>query len=236
MIRELLDKIKVEENIVRRKPAIKTIPKKRWPSRLVEGTVLIKGVSEKAWFFPKWPSVKVIAAAGGYDQTGVMLTQELKKQYPAYFVHRPIPHANVREMTDPYSQVIRNQFTECAVTDPTAVAALRKRNEAFFRKGLTLKLRLKNKRSTLDGHTLTDEQLEILSAQYYKQYMNQLVKLDAWIEKEDISLLKKLKSSHFVGVVQGRALMKFFPPLEYLKLNELPITLKVISHLKRWAM
>ena len=230
MIKELLEEV-AKETKVSRKPSIKKIPDKRLPQRLKIGTAYDKKKDKiiKAVFLPQWPSLTVIAAAGDFTQTGSLLTQEIKKKYPAYFIHRPIPHSNVREMTDPYNQVTRNQFTDCAINDPTAVAALRKRNEAFFRKGLTLKLRLKNKRSELDGHTLTDEEMEILSAGAYMQYKEQLTKLDTWIEKEDISLLRKLKSSHFVGVVQGRSLMKFFPPLEYLEHGELPVTLKVIS-------
>ena len=48
-------------------------------------------------------------------------------------------------------------------------------------------------------------------------------------KKKHVGLLSKIKSSHFVGTVQGRFLVKHFPPLSLLEPNQLPITLKVIS-------
>ena len=202
------------------------------PRKLRQKTMVIPGREKdgpvRVVLLPNIPNIKVMAAAGG-TSTGAITTNELKEKYPNYFIHRPIPATNIREMTDPYNGITRKMFTDCARTDPTIAPALKKRNSAFFRNGFVLKLKLKSQRSPIDGHILNEDEQELATQDFYKQYLAYLNQLDTWCHNRSIKLLSKIKSAQFVGVVQGRFLSKFFPPLSFLEPGALPLTLKIIS-------
>ena len=204
------------------------------PRKIRQKTMIIPGREKdgpvRVILMPNIPNIRVMAAAGGGSATtGAITTNELKEKYPNYFIHRPIPATNIREMTDPYNGITRRMFTDCARTDPTIAPALRKRNSAFFRNGFVLKLKLKSQRSQVDGHILDDDELEAETARYYHEYLAHLNQLDSWCKDRSIKLLTKIKTAQFVGVTQGRFLSKHFPPLSFLNPGELPLSLKIIS-------
>ena len=200
------------------------------PHRLIRKNVKVDNKTIPVLLQPKVPNLKTVraVAAAGYS-TGTITTQELKRRYPNYFVHRPIPYQNVREMTDPYNALTRRQFTDCSRTDPTAAPALRKRNNAFLRNGFVLKLRPKGTRNPLTGMPMTPEEMEMEGSVWNQQYSGFLSQLDVWANDPKIKLLEKIKAAHYVGTVQGRFLTKHFPPLSLLEQGALPETLKVIS-------
>ena len=204
------------------------------PDRLMHKEVEVGRKRIDAIFLPKVPNLRTLktVSAAGYgvgNETGVITTQDLRQKYPRYFIHRPLASTNVREMTDPYNGYTRRQFTDCARTDPTAAPALRKRNSAFLRNGFNLKLRLKAKRSELTGQILTEEEIEMESQAWSQQFAAYLARLDEWCDYREIDLLKKMKTAHYVGTVQGRFITKHFPPLALLEPGMLPETMKVIS-------
>ena len=203
------------------------------PRKIRQKTMIIPGREKdgpvRVILMPNIPNIRVMAASGGSATTGAITTNELKEKYPNYFIHRPIPATNIREMTDPYNGITRRMFTDCARTDPTIAPALRKRNSAFFRNGFVLKLKLKSQRSQVDGHILDDDELEAETARYYHEYLAHLNQLDSWCKDRSIKLLTKIKTAQFVGVTQGRFLSKHFPPLSFLNPGELPLSLKIIS-------
>ena len=180
------------------------------------------------------PPDRTLAASGTFGQTtnlytGTITTQQLKEMYPNYFVIRPIPSQNIREMVDPYNNYTRKMFTDCARTDPTLQPALAKRNHAFFANGFVLKLEVKSKYSPIDGHVLEKEEQEEMASQYYSQYLGYLTALETWCNSRDIRLETKLRASHYVGTVQGRFLAKVYPPLSILQPGKLPEMIKVVS-------
>ena len=220
---------------------VHVIKLKHIPRKLIQRKMILTGREKEGpvsvVLLPNVPNIKTLAAAaaagqgvGGPGQsTASIRTKELQEKYPKYFIHRPIPSINIREMTDPYNGLTRKMFTDCARTDPTGSSALRKRNNAFFRNGFHLKLRLKSQRSQIDGHILTEEEQDAMTTVYYQTYIAILNQLDSWCNNKEIKLKAKIKTAHYVGVVQGRFLTKHFPPMAYLEPGELPITLKVIS-------
>ena len=209
------------------------------------------GTSEPGIFLPQKISTAVIAAAGfegistaapqpgtgtgryGAPSTGGQtprnVLEEMRARYPEYFRRNAIPNLNIREAIDPYSFSVRNQFINAARDDPTLAPALRKRKNAFFRNGFTLELEKKDNRSPTTHKVMTDEQLETFHAEIYAKYNKVLRQLDAWIIKSSIGLLKQMKKAYYSGIVQGRYLTKFFPPLQYLEPGQLPMFLDTMS-------
>ena len=139
-----------------------------------------------------------------------------------------IPTGNLREMSDPYQKVTRDDFTDCALTDPTAQPALHKRNRSFFNNGFHLELELASSRDE-KGIILIGESKKMKLKEFETKFNPLLKRIEDWYETKPIKLLQKMRSSGFAAWVQGRSAVKIFPPLSQLEQNMLPQSLKVVA-------
>ena len=125
---------------------------------------------------------------------------------------------DVFEVNDPYSKVIRDQMTVCALEDPTVRVAMTRRKNAFYADGFHFELHLKSDRHPGTGRKMTPE--EVLQTLVFldrgKGYNKKLALLEDWARRPDINLLMHLREHLHLGVVQGRALTLIDPPLHKL--------------------
>ncbi len=136
--------------------------------------------------------------------------------------------SKIQEMTDPYQEAARKDFTNCAYSDPTLGPALENRNNSFFENGFDLILELTNKVGE-DGRPLTREQEAEKMNIWSQIYAPHLQRIIDWSKKKDIALLEKMKAAHISSVVQGRSLTLVVPPISILPLGGLPDSLTNLS-------
>lgn len=143
-------------------------------------------------------------------------------------VVRVIPTGNLREMSDPHTKQQRDRFSDAALLDPTAQPSIDKRNRAFFNNGFTLTLMLKSFRAD-DGRELSEEEKISKLEEHAAKYNKYVKRIEDWTQLKSIKLEKKMRTSHFAAIVQGRTATKIFPRLSELPLNDLPLSLKPIA-------
>ena len=134
----------------------------------------------------------------------------------------------IKEMTDPYRDETRNDFTNCAYSDPTLGPALENRNNSFFENGFDMVLELTNKISR-DGKPMTEEEQASKMQIWSQIFAPHLQKIIDWSQKKDILLLEKMKAAHISSIVQGRSLTLVTPPLSVLPIGGLPDSLTNLS-------
>jgi hypothetical protein len=134
----------------------------------------------------------------------------------------------IKEMTDPYNSQTRQDFTNCAYSDPTLGPALENRNNSFFENGFDMILELTNKIGE-DGRPM-DEAAQAEKMKMWSQiFAPHLQKIIDWSQKKDILLLEKMKASHISSIVQGRSLTLVTPPMSILGDGVLPDSLTNLS-------
>ena len=156
---------------------------------------------------------KIIVAAAGVLDDGSLET----------------PEDRLKEMTDPISPTTRDDYIDCAYTDPIISPGLMQRNNAFFEDGFTITLALK---STIDEETGDDLEGDALDAKLKEQkkiYGKFVSAIRNWSELPDVDLLARMKTSHVSSVVQGRHLTITTPPISILRDGQLPESLTPLS-------
>ena len=134
----------------------------------------------------------------------------------------------IQEMTDPYKEGTRKDFTLCAYSDPTLGPALENRNNSFFEDGFDLVLELTNKIGS-DGKPMKPEEEEQTLAGFIPMFAPHLQRIIDWSHKKDIMLMETMKAAHISSVVQGRSLTLITPPISILRPGELPSALTNLS-------
>lgn len=152
--------------------------------------------------------------------------------------------SNLKEMTDPYDGSIRDDFTNCAYTDPVVSPGLEKSNNGFFEKGFKFRVVLKNPINPDTGKELTEEEqsmlLDSIMIENQFQIGDNLIQtkrtlakaiaiLREWVDLDDIDLLDKMRGSRLQKIVQGRGLCLVTPPITLLPENDLPKSLTMVS-------
>jgi hypothetical protein len=136
--------------------------------------------------------------------------------------------SKIKEMSDPYREETRKDFTNCAYSDPTLGPALENRNNSFFENGFDLTLELTELIGE-DGKPMQDEERDAKMKVWTPIYAPHLQRIINWSQKKDIALLEKMKAAHISSVVQGRSLTLVTPPLSILPLGGLPDSLTNLS-------
>jgi hypothetical protein len=134
----------------------------------------------------------------------------------------------IKEMTDPYKEGTRKDFTNCAYSDPTLGPALENRNNSFYEDGFDLVLELTNMVGE-NGKPMDEAEQESKMVVWSGIFAPHLQKIIDWTRKKDILLLEKMKASHISSVVQGRSLTLITPPLSILAPGVLPDSLTNLS-------
>lgn len=139
-----------------------------------------------------------------------------------------VEESKLKEMTDPYNDQMRKDFTNCAYSDPTLGPALENRNNSFFENGFDLVLELTNKIGK-DGKPMKEEEQATQMQMWSTMFAPHLQRIIDWSQKKDILLLEKMKASHISSIVQGRSLTLVTPPISILGLGMLPDSLTNLS-------
>lgn len=153
--------------------------------------------------------VRYVAAAGGAD-----IIQEPTK---------------LRLMSDPYTAGTRRDFTRAAFEDPTLAPSLDMRNNAFYEKGIELKLELVETIDPKTKNLLTPQEQQTKLEELMSEFGPPLQKIRDWSIERDIMLWQKMKASHIATVVQGRSGTLITPGIESLGNGELPASITTLA-------
>ena len=138
--------------------------------------------------------------------------------------HFPTYAYDILEMNDPYSREVRNLFTDCALGDPSVRTPLRRRRNAFLANGFHLELELKSSRNPETDIEFTPEELAMANAELNQsELVKPLKQLEEWASQDEVNILEKMKEAQFLGVVQGRSLVRIIPPMSQLGHGILPL-------------
>ena len=138
--------------------------------------------------------------------------------------HFPTYSYDILEMNDPYSREVRNLFTDCALGDPSVRTPLRRRRNAFLANGFHLELELKSSRNPETDIEFTPEELAMANAELNQsELVKPLKQLEEWASQDEVNILEKMKEAQFLGVVQGRSLVRIIPPMSQLGHGILPL-------------
>ena len=138
--------------------------------------------------------------------------------------HFPTYAYDILEMNDPYSREVRNLFTDCALTDPSVRTPLRRRRNSFLANGFHLELEMKSDRNPKTDVTFTPEEFAMINAEVNHSPLVKFVKmLEDWANRDEVNILERMKEALFLGIVQGRSLMRIIPPMSQLPKDILPL-------------
>ena len=138
--------------------------------------------------------------------------------------HFPTYAYDILEMNDPYSREVRSLFSDCALGDPSVRTPLRRRRNAFLANGFHLELELKSSRDPKSDIEYSPEEFALANAEVNQSpLVKPLKQLEEWASQDEVNILEKMKEAQFLGVVQGRSLLRIIPPMSQLPDKVLPL-------------